>query len=81
MFSLERLIVTYVDNVDDYILVKLLLFCTCMWLCSRTTIRLCIVLRVPSWSSGCLSYVLCKYVAGLIQAGSFLPLGSCVISW
>ena len=26
------------------------------------------------------NYVLCKYVAGLIQAGSFQPLGNCVIS-
>ena len=52
VLSLGRLIVTYVDNFNDYIPVKLCSFGTVIWLCSRTTIRLCIVLQAPSWGSG-----------------------------
>ena len=52
VLSLGRLIVTYVDNCDDYIPVKFLVFGTFMWLCSRTTIRLCFIFRAPSWGSG-----------------------------
>ena len=40
----------------------------------------CVLYSVPR-ALVVFNYVLCKYVAGLIQAGSFLPVGSCVISW
>ena len=75
MLSLGHLIMTYVDNIDDYIPVKFLLFLVLLCgLCSRTTIRLCFILWALSWGAGGFNYVLCEYVAGLIQAGSFLPL-------